>query len=239
MANNPRILVVDDDPKICRLLINFLRPEGFDVCSAGCGDEMWHSIKHRLPDIVILDMMLPGENGLTLAGNLRKQSDLGIIFLTGKKDIVDKIVGLEIGADDYLVKPFDRRELLARIRSVYRRICSRQQKPLSSGTRFIVFDGWKIDCQNNTLIASDAKILKLTDLEFAVLSYLSMNPGQDLSRDQILKQVSGKEWNPTIRSVDVIIGKLRKKLHDAADSARYIKTARNKGYRFIAAVSYE
>ncbi len=234
MAQTPKILIVDDDPRICRLLSNFLHKEGYEVQTASCGDEMWELVSQDMPDLIILDFMLPGENGLTLAGKLRKQSDVGIIFLTGKNETIDKIVGLEVGADDYLAKPFDNRELLARIRSVYRRTHDQNETRETGFSPLIEFDGWQLDISANKLTSTGGEIVKLTDQETQLLSLLIKNAHKVLDREAILKSVTGHSWNPNSRSIDVAVGKLRKKINDSSNEPKYIKTIRNKGYMFIA-----
>ena len=233
MTHAPKILIVDDDPRICRLLANFLHKEGYDVQTASCGDEMWKRVSSAMPDLIVLDYMLPGENGLTLAGKLRNQSDVGIIFLTGKNETIDKIVGLEVGADDYLVKPFDNHELLARIRSVYRRTHTQDRTQQVGFSPTLQFDDWELDVSANKLTSSGGEIVKLTEQETQLLSLLINNPHKVLDREVIIKSVTGHSWNPNSRSIDVAVGKLRKKINDSSDEPRYIKTIRNKGYMFI------
>ncbi len=239
MTDYPRILIVDDDPRICRLLCNYLGDEGFHVATAACGDEMWQLINQQMPDLVILDLMLPGEDGLTIARKLRSQSSVGIIILTGKGETIDKIIGLEIGADDYLAKPFDNRELLARIRSVFRRIQENHTQANLTSFKIARFGDWVLDIRANELKSSDGEKVKLTEFEFQVLLTFINNVNRELSRDQILTIVSGHKWNPSDRSVDVVVGKLRRKLKDSPDEPLFIKTIRTRGYKFTAPVEFE
>ena len=194
---------------------------------------MWELVSKKMPDLIVLDYMLPGENGLTLAGKLRNQSDVGIIFLTGKNETIDKIVGLEVGADDYLVKPFDNHELLARIRSVYRRTHTEDSSQQPGFSPTLRFNDWELDVSANKLTAANGESVKLTEQETQLLSLLINNPHKVLNREVIIKSVTGHSWNPNSRSIDVAVGKLRKKINDSTDEPRYIKTVRNKGYMFI------
>jgi DNA-binding response OmpR family regulator len=235
------LLVVDDDVRICRMLERYLTREGFTVDLAGDGRQMWAAYHARRPDLVVLDVMLPGVDGLTLARELRAESPIGIIMLTGKSDSVDTIVGLEIGADDYVTKPFENRELLARIRSVLRRTQSATAAPTrgdeTDGRHMLRFEGWKLDLDQRELIGPDGKPAHLTDHEFRLLALLVSHAGTALSRDQILMKLSRRDWNPEDRSVDVSVAKLRKLIENNPSQPRLIRTVRNVGYEFTARVS--
>ena len=226
------ILVVDDDPRVCRLLSRYLAREGFEVETAVDGRQMTQTLRERHFDLVILDLNLPGEDdGLSLARRLRANSAVSIIMLTGKSDPVDKVVGLEIGADDYVTKPFERRELLARIRSVLRRSggAGGQGDPLVVG-----FDGWRLDLVRQDLTSPLGRRVELTAYEYQLLSHLAQRPGRVLTRDQILDGLSSRVWAPFDRSVDVLVGKLRRKLGDDPRQPSIIKTVRGAGYVFVA-----
>ena len=230
-----RILVVDDDPRICKLLVRFLTSEGYKVKTSADGRQMRCALASDSFDLVIMDLKLPGgENGLTLAQHLRASSDIPIIMLTGKSDFVDKVVGLELGADDYVTKPFERRELLARIRSVLRR--SKTQPiamdvvPHDQAT--ILFSGWTLDLMRHELTTSEGEMVNLTSYEYVLLSFMAQRPGSTISRDQILDVVASREWHPNDRSVDVLVGNLRRKLNDNPRNPRVIKTVRGAGYMF-------
>jgi DNA-binding response OmpR family regulator len=229
-----RILVVDDDVRICRLLMRILMAEGYAIETLGNGEAMWRTLRTRTFDLIILDLRLPGEDGLTLARQLRSESDVPLIMLTGKCEPVDKVVGLEIGADDYVTKPFDRHELIARIRSILRR--SRWRTASGDGSdrlRSIVkFSGWTLDHGRQRLTSPAGERIELTAFEFQLLSLLARKPGRLLSRDQILELVASRHWSPTDRSIDVHIGKLRRKLHDDPSDPKLIKTVRGVGYMF-------
>jgi two-component system OmpR family response regulator len=233
------LLIVDDDVRICRMLERYLAREGFTIDLAGDGTQMWAAFHARRPDLVVLDVMLPGVDGLTLARELRSESPVGIIMLTGKSDSVDTIVGLEIGADDYVTKPFENRELLARIRSVLRRTQSAapaKGDEADSG-QTLCFEGWKLDLEQRELITPDGAPAHLTDHEFRLLALLVNHAGTALSRDQILMKLSRRDWNPEDRSVDVSVAKLRKLIERNPSQPRLIRTVRNVGYEFTARVS--
>jgi two-component system, OmpR family, response regulator len=233
---NQRILVVDDDAQICRLLTRILSAEGYAIETVASGQAMRRTLLSRTFDLVILDLRLPGgEDGLTLARQLRTESDVPLIMLTGRSEQVDKVVGLEIGADDYVTKPFDRRELIARIRSILRRSQSRNATLNGSdGFRSIIkFAGWTLDLGRRQLCAPGGDEIELTTFEFQLLSVLVQKPGRLLSRDQILDLVASRHWSPSDRSIDVHIGKLRRKLRDNPSAPRLIKTVRGIGYMFV------
>ena len=228
-----RILVVDDDPRICRLLVRLLSTEGYEVETAPNGHVMWRALQAQPFDLVILDLRLPGgEDGLVLARKLRTESDVSLIMLTGRSDAVDKVIGLELGADDYVTKPFDRRELLARVRSVLRRSSAgRSDGELAPQAGHILrFSGWTLDLEGRELVSPDGETVVLTFYEFELLAILAQRPARALSREQILDLIAHRHWQPFDRSIDVLVGKLRRKLKDNPRSPRLIKTVRGVGY---------
>jgi two-component system OmpR family response regulator len=235
-TENQRILVVDDDARICRLLTRILIGEGYLVETVASGQAMRRTLVTRTFDLIILDLRLPGgEDGLTLAQRLRAESDVPLIMLTGRSEQVDKVVGLEIGADDYVTKPFDRRELVARIRSILRRSQFRNAT-VGGGDRdksIIKFAGWTLNPGRRELTTSAGDKIELTTFEFQLLSVLAERPGRLLSRDQILELVASRHWTPSDRSIDVHVGKLRRKLGDDPCDPRLIKTIRGIGYMFV------
>jgi two-component system, OmpR family, response regulator len=235
-SEHQRILVVDDDAQICRLLTRILTAEGYVIETVASGQAMRRTLLTRKFDLVILDLRLPGgEDGLTLARHLRTESDVPLIMLTGRSEQVDKVVGLEMGADDYVTKPFDRRELVSRIRSILRRSQSRDAM-VNGSDRFksrIKFGGWTLDLGRRQLTAPGGEKIELTTFEFQLLSLLVQKPGRLLSRDQILELVASRHWTPSDRSIDVHVAKLRRKLHDDPGAAKLIKTIRGIGYMFV------
>jgi len=234
--NPSHLLIVDDDARICRMLERYLTKEGFTVETAEDGNGMWAALEATQPDLVILDVMLPGVDGLTLARELRAQSSIGIIMLTGKSDSVDTIVGLEIGADDYVTKPFEFRELLARVRSVLRRTQglppSASEEDEGEEKNKLVFDGWKLDLDKRQLFSPSGEIASLTEHEFRLLALLAANARNVLSRDQILLKLSRRDWHPEDRSIDVSVAKLRKLIEINPSQPKLIRTVRNVGYEF-------
>ena len=197
---------------------------------------MWQYFEEHSPDLIILDIMLPDVNGLTLARELRvKIPNIGIIMLTAKDDKVDTIVGLEVGADDYITKPFDNRQLLARIHSILRRL-STNNKPSENAENIVQFNDWQMNTDTFELSTLAGEKITLTTIEFKLLEVLVQNAGHVLSRDQILKKLSSREWQPNDRSVDVLIGKIRKVLETDSTKPKLIRTIRNMGYQFTGKV---
>jgi DNA-binding response OmpR family regulator len=240
MTEPTQLLIVDDDERICRLLKRYLEHEGFTAETANDGPEMWEVLERCKPDLILLDVMLPSTDGLTLARELRAKNDIGIIMLTGKNSPIDTIVGLEVGADDYVTKPFDNRELLARIRSVLRRTSSRQGSVDNSndpdGERLLSFNGWEMNLESYELKSPDGEIMNLTNHEFRLLEILVQNNMHIMSRDRILQKLSRRDWMPEDRSVDVTIAKLRKVIEANPSSPKLIRTVRSVGYQFTGKV---
>jgi len=238
MNQEANILVVDDDAVICNLLNRYLTAAGYRVKTASNGEEMYQRIKLHSPDLIILDLKMPGKHGLELAMELRKESDVGIIILTGSEENVDKIVGLELGADDYIPKPFDERELLARVRSVLRRVMQTADTSDSSDKSVAKFSGWTLDLAAHELRSPAGEEVCLTSYEFQILETLVRNANRVLSRDRIMENLTGRDWIPSDRSVDVLVGKLRKKIEVDPHNPDLIKTIRGSGYKFTARVEY-
>ena len=238
------IIVVDDDPRVLSLLERYLTRQGYRVTTAETGAQLDRVLADDPADVVILDLMLPGEDGLEIARALRARSDIGIVMLTAKGDVVDRIVGLEVGADDYLAKPFDERELLARLRSVLRRKPTRAVtgQPPATGASVPVrahFEGWQLDLEVPTLIDPDGAEVGLTAAEHRLLSALVKRPKRVLSRDHLLDIVSGRDHHPFDRSIDVLIVALRQKIERQQKPPRIIKTVRGAGYVFAVSATFE
>jgi len=214
-----------------------LRRDGYSVEEAEDGPSMRRALGQRHIDLVILDLVLPGESGLDLARELRSSSDIPLIMLTGRDNVIDKVVGLEIGADDYITKPFHARELVARIGTVLRRSAANAGRIEGDSGRLssalFRFGDWQLDLSGQRLKRVGGAAVTLTTYEFRVLAALAQRPGKALSRDQIMDMVADRAWNPLDRSIDVLIGKIRKKLQDDPRDPRYIRTVRNTGYMFI------
>jgi two-component system torCAD operon response regulator TorR len=240
MTDAARILIVDDDVRICRTLRSYLKREGYQVSIASDGEEMWRKYQDDMPDVILLDVILPGDDGITLARELRKNSDVGIIMLTGKNDPVDQIIGLEMGADDYVTKPFDERQLLARIRSLLRRRSTSNpaaSETVEVGSQKVHFDGWEMDLFRHELFSSSGDRPELTSHELRLLEIFVRNPGGVLSRDQIMQRLYDRDWSQNDRSVDVLVGKLRRKIEEDPSKPKLILTIRNFGYKFAAQVT--
>jgi DNA-binding response OmpR family regulator len=228
------ILVVDDDPKVRTLLRRCLEGEGFAVSEAKNGKEMRECLDRAPISLVTLDLGLGTENGLDLAREIRKDRSIPIIMLTGRGDAIDRIVGLEVGADDYLPKPFELRELVARIRAVLRRAVT-AETPALAGQRF-VFEGWILDIGRRSLLGPDGQGQSLTTSEFNLLEVFVKRPRRVLSRDEIMDLLKGHDWSPLDRSIDNLIARLRKKVEKDPDRPELIKTVRSIGYTFTADV---
>ncbi len=224
------LLLVDDDPELRDLLRDYLGQAGFRVTAVPDGREMQKAMDAAPHDLVILDIMLPGEDGLSLCRRLRAGSRIPILMLTARGDEIDRIVGLEMGADDYLSKPFNPRELLARIKSVLRRAGSLPENLAAEDVHSFRFAGWTLDAQSRQLRSPASVIVELSGVEFKILRVLVERPNRVLSRDQLLEFTQGREASPFDRAIDVQIGRLRRKLGDDAREPRLIKTVRNEGY---------
>ena len=231
-----KIHIVDDDQRLCRLLGRYLENGGYEVTSTTTGDDINQIIQDSSISLLLLDVMLPGKDGLTLAREVRELSDIPIIFLTAKADISDKVSGLEIGADDYITKPFEEKELLARIHSVIRR--AKLDTYHQTNKSLATFAGWKLNLINQTLCSPDGKLVDITNSEYKLLSALVRHPNVVISRDEILQMISGREWSPLDRSADMAIAKLRKKIEQNPKKPTLIRTVRNKGYQLTVAVEY-
>jgi two-component system OmpR family response regulator len=235
MERADHVLVVDDDAEIRKLLGEYLERNGFRVSLATDGTEMRRALDRSRPDIVVLDLMLPGDSGLKLCRDLRVESSLPVIMLTARADEVDRIVGLEMGADDYLAKPFSPRELLARIRSILRRARG-LASPASGGAHQLRFAGWTLDLAVRQLLAPDGVVVALSGTEFKLLSVFVEHPNRVLDRNQLMDLTVGRDGAPFDRSIDVQVSRLRVRLRDDAREPRIIKTVRNEGYVLAAVV---
>jgi len=236
MAKRPQILVVDDDLAIQEVLKQQLSREGFRVALASSHEEMTKYIGDGMPDLIILDVLLPDTDGFSIARELRARSDVGIIMLTGKGDTVDKVVGLEIGADDYVTKPFDRRELLARVNSTLRRTQQRQDQAPSNEKSIVSFADWRMNITAHELISPKGEEVHLTHYEFQLLNAFVENVNRALSRDRIMDLVRGQDWSPLDRTVDVLVAKLRRKIEHNPKKPDFIKTVWGVGYKFTPTV---
>ncbi|MDD5388744.1 MAG: response regulator [Gallionellaceae bacterium] len=224
------LLLVDDDPELRELLRDYLGQAGFRITGVADGREMRRAMDAARFDLVILDIMLPGEDGLSLCRHLRARSRIPILMLTARGDEIDRIVGLEMGADDYLAKPFNPRELLARIKSILRRAESLPENLTGEDVRHFRFAEWNLDTQTRQLLSPDGVVVDLSGVEYKILRVFVEHPNRVLSRDQLLELTQGREASAFDRAIDVQIGRLRRKLDDDAREPRLIKTVRNEGY---------
>jgi DNA-binding response OmpR family regulator len=231
--------VVDDQQEICDLVREYLTDEGFRVSAASDGAGLREVMARDPADLVILDLMLRGEDGLQLARELRNGSDVGIIILTGRGETVDRIIGLEMGADDYLPKPFHLRELLARVRSVLRRGTTRGGDRSDAPRARTRFSGWTLDLASRELLSPAGEEVRLTTGEFELLAAFVNHANQVLSRDRLLDLSRHREAGPFDRTIDVQVGRLRRKLEDDPKNPGMIKTVRGGGYIFTPPVESE
>jgi DNA-binding response OmpR family regulator len=231
-----RVLVVDDDAAVREMLAEYLGGHGYDVAVAADGAAMRSELERAKPALVLLDVGLPGEDGLTLARYLREHYELGIIMVTGAGDVVDRVAGLEVGADDYVAKPFDPRELRARVKSVLRRI---EGKPevRKAVAELVTIGACRLNLRSRQLSDAKGRDIPLTAMEFALLKTFLDHPNQVLSRDQLLTLTRNREWEPFDRSIDIRIARLRRKVEEDPDRPRSIRTVRGAGYMFVPADS--
>lgn len=247
MQGNGQILLVDDDPDVRAMLSEYLEMHGFDVVAVDGGAAMRVALERQVPDVVLLDLRLPGEDGLSLMRYLRAHYALGVVMVTGAGEVVDRIVGLEMGADDYIAKPFEPRELLARVKSVMRRVQAPPRPGQGDGTsealsstaapddgRVAVGDCW-LDLRAHRMFDGSGEEVLLTSMEFDLLKVFVEHPNQVLSRDRLLTLTRNREWEPFDRSIDIRIARLRRKLEPDPERPRFIRTVRGAGYMYVPA----
>jgi len=262
VTDTARVLVVDDDPTIREMLTEYLASHGYEVSVSQDGASMRAEIERALPDVILLDVQMPGEDGLTLARYLRERYDVGIIMVTGAADTIDRVIGLEMGADDYIGKPFDPRELRARLKSVLRRLQARPPgatpaghgeaaasatvpaptaaplpaaaaaPPAPAGRRVRLGD-CTLDLVSHQLFDRDAREVRITTMEFDLLKVFAARPNQVLSRDQLLTLTRNREWEPFDRSIDIRIARLRRKIEADPENPQAIRTVRGIGYMYV------
>lgn len=233
MSDNPNILVVDDDPDLRWMVERYLRKHGCEVSTAENGEDMRARLADATFDLVVLDVNMPGEDGFTLARYLRDNHSMGIIMLTAAAEVFDRVMGLEMGADDYVTKPFEPRELLARIKSVLRR--TQAAAPVATATTGtqVAFGALHLDLDSHQLLDSDGQTVPITSMEFDLLKAFAEHPNKVLNRDQLLDLAHNKDWDPFDRSIDIRIARLRRKIEPVPDKPQIIKTVRGAGYVFV------
>jgi DNA-binding response OmpR family regulator len=234
MLTHTKILVVDDDELTRQVLSSYFENEGYNVLCATTAEEAEEVLALGDVDLILLDIRMPGKDGLTLTRELRVNSETGIILVTGSQDEIDRIIGLECGADEYVTKPFNPREILARAKNLIRRVklCQQAKSEVTSDYILKAFDRWKLNPVRRQLIDEKQIIVQLTEGEFQLLKCLMDHVGKIMSRDQILDQIRNREWVSTDRTVDVLIGRLRRKLGDDSAAPRLILTVHGAGYLF-------
>jgi two-component system OmpR family response regulator len=235
MANDAHILIVDDNAEMRDLLGRTLRREGYRVSAAGDGKGMRAALADERIDLVLLDLMLPGEDGMTLCRDLRASSTLPVIMLTAKGEELDRVLGLKMGADDYIPKPFSTLELLARIEAVLRR--AKGSAPTAEPPRRVRFAGWILDVDRRELVSAEGTVVPLSSGEFSLLQVLVERPRRVLSREQLLDLARGRSAVAFDRSIDTQVSRLRRKIEDDAKSPELIKTVWGGGYMLAADVS--
>jgi two-component system OmpR family response regulator len=239
METTDHVLIVDDDRGIRELLASYLEKNGMRVSLAANGRQMRAVLEQGAPDLVVLDLMLPGEDGLVLCRELRsgKSRDVPVLMLTARNEEADRILGLEMGADDYLPKPFAVRELLARIKSVLRR--TRMLPPgmeVNESSQMLGFGDWTLDTTARHLLDAEGTMVALSGAEYRLLRVFLDHPQRVLTRDQLLNLTQGRQADAFDRSIDLLVSRLRQRLRDTAREPRYIKTLRSEGYVFSAEV---
>jgi two-component system OmpR family response regulator len=236
MNAQDHVLVVDDDLDIRSLLRDYLQKNGYRVTAVGDGKGMWTALDAARPDVIVLDLMLPGEDGLALCRKLRARSEIPILMLTARSEETDRIVGLEMGADDYLAKPFNPRELLARIKSILRRARALPENLQPDTARKLAFVGWTLDVATRNLYSPAGVVVALSGTEYKLLRIFLAHPNRVLNRDLLIDLMLSRDASPFDRSIDVQVSRLRHRLADDAKEPVIIKTVRGEGYVFAAAV---
>jgi two-component system phosphate regulon response regulator OmpR len=238
MQGQKHIIVVDDEPGIRETIQEYLELHDFRVTTAGGGEELRQVIDENDADLVLLDIRMPGEDGLSLARFLRAEKQVGIIMLTAAGEVVDRIVGLEMGADDYLAKPVDLRELLARIKAVLRRADRGQaaeEAEAPDGARLARFGSFTLNLESHKLFDAGGGEIPLTGMEFDLLKAFADNPNRVLTRDQLLNLAHNRDWEPFDRSIDIRIARIRRKIESDPAKPQVIKTVRGAGYIYSTA----
>jgi two-component system OmpR family response regulator len=236
MTTPEHILIVDDDADIRSLLGDYLRKNGYRTTAVAEGKGMLAALDNGRVDLIVLDLMLPGDDGLVLCRNLRARSDIPVLMLTARGEDMDRILGLEMGADDYLPKPFNPRELLARIKSILRRAKALPGNMETGETARVAFAGWELDMISRQLVSPEGVVVPLSGSEFRLLQIFLNHPNRVLNRDQLMDMMRGRETDPFQRSIDVQVSRLRYRLADDAKEPTIIKTVRGEGYILAAQV---
>jgi len=241
VADAPRdcVLIVDDDAEIRTLLQDYLQRNGYRCIAVADGTAMLSALDQGGVDLIVLDVMLPGQDGLTLCRDLRARSDVPVVMLTARGEDTDRIIGLEMGADDYLPKPFNPRELLARVKVILRRSRGSTRAEAVARSRYIRFAQWRLDLTTRNLLSPLGVVVALSGAEFRLLKVLLDHPNRVLSRDQLMELTQGQGAESLDRSIDVLVSRVRQRLDEDAREPRIIKTVRGEGYVLASAVNLE
>ncbi|HTN49088.1 MAG TPA: response regulator [Burkholderiaceae bacterium] len=231
--SSARVLIVDDDADVRRMLLEYLGAHGYEVAAAADGAQMRAELEKARPDVVLLDVGLPGEDGLSLARYLRERHPVGIIMVTAADGVVDRVVGLEMGADDYVAKPFDPRELRARLKSVLRRVQADSPQPAAVARDRRRIGRCILDLDARRLLDAEGNDVAVTAMEFDLLKTFVEHPNKVLTRDRLLTLTRNREWEPFDRSIDIRIARLRRKVEADPDTPLAIQTVRGAGYMFV------
>ncbi|WLA38869.1 response regulator [Bradyrhizobium elkanii] len=223
--------MVDDDPSIRETLTGYLEAEGYEVYSAPDADGLDRMLRSQTVDLVLLDIRLPGRDGLSLTRELREKSEVGIILIAGRNDKVDRILGLEYGADDYIAKPIDERELLPRVRNLLRRV---GHSHFAHGAPTVKFGDFSLDVRRRTLSDRKGNPVQLTTAEFDLLCVFARNTGSVMSRERLMSAITHRSWNPMDRTIDTLVRRLRRKIEVDPDNPAVLTTVHGAGYIFVA-----
>ena len=235
MHQGPHVLIVEDDPVSRALLAGYFETEGYRVTQRDDAESVMQLVNADPPALVLLDVRLPGKDGLTLARELRARSGIGIIMVTSRRDDIDRIIGLEMGADDYVTKPFNPRELLARAKNIIWRVLHQPDDEARPAPR-LQFENYTLDMGSHRLVDPQGNVVRLTEGEFKLLSTLAESPGRVLTRTQLMNKLKHRDWESSDRTIDVLIARVRRKLNDDPRQPRIIATIPNTGYLFAAPI---
>jgi len=234
-----RLLIVEDEVVTRQTLSRLFQQEGYEVFDAADGREMEHIMAQQPVDIIIMDVNLPGQNGLELAESLREQNNIGLIFLTGRDSDDDRLLALELGADDYLIKPYNPRELTVRVRNLSRRIeqIRKPEEDLAEGSHQFHFNGWILDCDSRCLHSPEGKVFRLPKSEYRALELFLTQPGKIHDRETLVRKMLDRELRPNDRTVDVAIRRIRRHFESHPETPNLITTIHGEGYRFVGDVT--
>lgn len=236
-----KLLIVEDEVVTRQTLARLFQQEGYEVFDAADGKQMEHIMAQQPVDLIIMDVNLPGQSGLELAESLREQNNIGLVFLTGRDSDEDRLLALELGADDYLIKPYNPKELTIRVRNLYRRI-EHSQKPVEpkiEGSREFHFNGWVLDCDSRCLHAPDQKMFRLPKSEYRAMELFLTQPGKIHDRETLVRKMLDRELRPNDRTVDVAIRRIRRHFEAHPETPNLITTIHGEGYRFVGDVRVE